>query len=74
MFLVHSLLHIIDVLEKWEVPPINEVSKKLEKIERAMKRQDEAIDQMRLVLGSYNSGQYYLPNESSSGDHSGTTR
>lgn len=40
----------IDVLERWEVPPINEVNRKLERIERAIKRQDEAIDEVRYVL------------------------
>ena len=41
-------------LEKWEVPPINEVNRKLEKIERAIKRQDEAIDDLRLVYYTHN--------------------
>ena len=35
------------VLEKWEVPPINEVNRKLEKIEKAIKRHDDAIEDMR---------------------------
>ena len=41
---------MLDQLEKWEVPPIDEVNKKLEIIEQAIKRQDEAIDEIRLVL------------------------
>ena len=44
---------IIAVLEKWEVPPINEVNKKLEKIERAIKRHDEAIEDMRLLIANH---------------------
>ena len=38
-----------DVLEKWEVPPINEVNRKLEKIEQVIKRQDDAIEELRFV-------------------------
>ena len=40
----------VDVLEKWEVPPINEVNRKLERIERAIKRQEDAIDEVRFVI------------------------
>ena len=35
------------VLESWEVQPINEVNRKLERIERAIKKQNEAIDEMK---------------------------
>ena len=44
---VKKKYYCLDVLERWEVPPINEVNRKLEKIERAIKRQDEAIDEVR---------------------------
>lgn len=42
-------LHV-DVLERWEVPPINEVNRKLKKIEISLKRQEESIDEVRFVL------------------------
>ena len=42
-------VHYVDELEKWEVPPINEVNKKLEKIEQALKRQDDVIEELRSV-------------------------
>ena len=47
------MLTFAAVLEKWEVPPINEVNRKLEKIERAIKRHDEAIEDMRLEGTAY---------------------
>lgn len=36
-----------ELLEKWEVPPINEVNKRLERIERAAKRQETLIAELR---------------------------
>ena len=45
-------VHYVDELEKWEVPPINEVNKKLEKIEQALKRQDDVIEELRSVYFS----------------------
>lgn len=36
-----------DVLEKWEVPPINEVNQRLEKMERTIKNQEKTIDALR---------------------------
>lgn len=37
----------VEVLEKWEVPPINEVNKRLDKMERAAKRQETLIAELR---------------------------
>ena len=50
----HSINLYIDVLEKWEVPPINEVNRKLKKIEISLKRQEESIDEVRFVLSNRN--------------------
>ena len=35
------------VLEQWEVPPIREVNRKLERIERAVLKYEETIDELR---------------------------
>lgn len=42
----NSIIYI-DVLERWEVPPINEVSRKLERMERSIRKQEESIDELR---------------------------
>ena len=34
-------------MEKWEVPPINEVNKKLEKIDKTVRKQEEVIEELR---------------------------
>eukprot|EP00731_Ephydatia_muelleri_P001088 Em0001g1088a len=39
-----------EVLEKWEVPPINEVNKRLDKMERAAKRQETLIAELRNTI------------------------
>lgn len=44
-----DLCIISDVLEKWEVPPINEVNRKLERMERTIQKQEESIDELRYV-------------------------
>lgn len=49
-----SFYKSVDVLEKWEVPPINEVNRKLKKIEISLKRQEESIDEVRFVLSNHN--------------------
>lgn len=39
-----------DVLERWEVPPINEVSRKLEKINSAVQKQEGVIEELRYAF------------------------
>ena len=46
---VPLLPHPQDVLERWEVPPINEVNRKLERIDRAVRKQEEALEDLRYV-------------------------
>ena len=36
-----------ELLEKWEVPPINEVTRKLEKVNRAMKKQADELEKTK---------------------------
>ena len=36
-----------EILEKWEVPPINEVTKKLERLNRAMIKQADEMEKSK---------------------------
>ena len=44
----------LDVLEKWEVPPINEVNRKLENLERSIRKHEELLDNFRYTWRYYN--------------------
>ena len=37
-------------LDKWEAPPLNQVSKELEKIQKLMKQQEDASNEFRLAM------------------------
>ena len=39
-----------DLLEKWEVPPLSEVNKQLDKLDRALRKQDDAVGELRWSL------------------------
>ena len=43
--LVHPLFK--ELLEKWELPPINEVTRKLERVNRAMKKQADELEKSK---------------------------
>ena len=52
MFYVHTFVRMylasyIDILERWEVPPINIVSRQLDKLERRIKEQEDSIDRVK---------------------------
>ena len=36
-----------ELLEKWELPPINEVTRKLERVNRAMKKQADELEKSK---------------------------
>ena len=40
-------LSTIELLEKWEVPPVSEANKKLEKLGREMNKQNDTLDELR---------------------------
>lgn len=40
-------IHCIELLERWEVPPVSEANKKLERLEREMKKQNDALEELR---------------------------
>ena len=46
-FEINTLPFTIEVLERWEVPPVSEANKKLERLEREIKKQNEALDELR---------------------------
>ena len=50
------MFYVKDVLEKWEVPPINEVNKKLEKIDKTVRKQEEVIEELRYAACGLQSG------------------
>ena len=37
----------IELLERWEVPPVSEANKKLERLEKEMKKQNDALEELR---------------------------
>jgi ankyrin repeat protein len=39
-----------DILERWEVPPINIVSRQLDKLERRIKEQEDSIDRVKVDI------------------------
>ena len=36
-----------ELLEKWEVPPINEVARRLERVSRAVKKQSDEVEKAK---------------------------
>ena len=48
--LVHPLFK--ELLEKWELPPINEVTRKLERVNRAMKKQADELEKSKWAHGT----------------------
>jgi len=40
-------MFVIDILDKWEAPPINQVSKELEKLQKLVKQQEAAHKEFR---------------------------
>ena len=40
---------ITDILEKWEAPPINQVSKELKRLQKLMKQQETAYNELRYI-------------------------
>lgn len=42
-------IHVTDVLEKWEAPPINQVSKELKRLQNLMKQQETAHNEFRCI-------------------------
>ena len=48
------IIYVTDILEKWEAPPINQVSKELERLQKQMKQQEAANNEFRLVVNLAN--------------------
>ena len=42
--------NITDILDKWEAPPINQVSKELERLQKQMKQQEAANNEFRWLI------------------------
>ena len=49
-----------ELLEKWEVPPINEVTRKLERVNRAMKKQTDELEKTKWAHGTPQPSQYLV--------------
>ena len=47
--LTTNILHVTDILDKWEAPPINQVSKELERLQKLIKQQEAAHNEFRYV-------------------------
>ena len=42
-------VYVTDILEKWEAPPINQVSKELTRLQNLMKQQETANNEFRCI-------------------------
>ena len=38
---------VLDLLEKWEVPPINDVTRKLDRLERRIREQEDGVNRVK---------------------------